>query len=294
MASAAIRLGEEMIGGDLASTVANWKAAVSQSRFSSQLPAQLLYTGRAVVAAKRASRSAKASLFFVSAGMGLVPAEEPIPAYDLTPANAQGGLASALRRHASSAAEWWSALSNDALSQLISTRAEDVVLVALPATYVRMVALDLSRLHTRAAGRLRIFTSTAGQVDVPDVLRPAVMPYDERLETVPGFAGTRADFPHRALCHFVEKLAGLSYSMHEGRGLVEGALRTHCLRSVPKRRRLDDSAVRALIASRWWSCEGRSAQLLRALRDEEAVACEQSRFAQLWREVREQMARGPR
>lgn len=283
-----------MLGRDLAGTVANWRVAVSQCRFRPQTPAGQLYTGRAIVEAKRASRSAKASLYFVSAGMGLVSAEEQIPAYDLTPAEAKGGLADALRRHSSSAAEWWSTLSNDGLSRLISGHADHLVLVALPATYLRMVALDLAHLRAADVDRLRIFTSVAGEREVPEVLRPSVMPYDDRLESVSGFPGTRGDFAQRALCHFVEELAGLSCSVHEGRALVEEALRTHRQRTVPERRRLDDSEVRALIASRWWSCAGRSALLLRALRDEEAVACEQSRFAQLWREVREQMARAPK
>lgn len=288
-AQAALKLGAEFLGRDLSATVLNWKAAVS--RFRPRAPAGQLYAGRAIVEVTRAAQSANASLYFVSAGMGLVSADEHIPAYDLTPADANGSLAGALRVHSSSAAEWWSALSNDGLSRLISGHADHLILVALPATYVRMVALDLARLGAADVHRIRIFTSAVGQREIPEVLRPSVMPYDERLESVPGFPGTRGDFAQRALCHFVENLAGLSCSVNEGRALVEEALRTHRVRTVPERRRLGDSEVRALIASRWWSCEGHSAKLLRALRDEEAVACEQSRFAQLWREVREQMAR---
>lgn len=288
-AQAALTLGAELRGGSLVHTVSNWKAAAAG--FQARIAAGSLYTGRAIVETRRAAQSAKAQLFFVSAGMGLISADDEIPSYDLTASGARGTLGDALRMHSSSAAEWWTALSANGLSRLISEYPDQEVLVALPATYLEMVELDLDLLEPCQAVGLRIFTSTAGEKKVPAALRGCVMPYDERLESVPGFAGTRGDFPQRALRHFVERLGGLGKSLCESRAAVENALLSHSVRTLPERRRLDDNEVRAIIAKRWSSCDGRSAHLLRALRDEEAVACEQSRFAQLWREVRDQMAR---
>lgn len=152
-----------------------------------------------------------------------------------------------------------------------------------------MLALDLAKVRPDEAGQLRIFTSPAGASEVPASLRSAVMPYDDRLESVAAFAGTRADFPQRALRHFIECLDGTAASLEASRAMVENSLNAYELRQIPERRRLDDEQVKALIIQRWDSCQGRSAQLLRALRDQELVACEQGRFAQIWRELRHEM-----
>jgi hypothetical protein len=290
-ARAALVLDASHLGGELKTTVANWRSAASRAAVCR--PAAELYTGRSIVEVRRAAHSAQARLYFASAGMGLVAAQDMIPVYDLTPVRAAGGLAAALREHNASSSDWWCAISGNGLSRLIRSCLEDQVLVALPATYLQMIASDLKRLSPGDAARVRIFTSSAGAKVVPDFLQSNVMPYDERLESIPGFAGTRADFPQRALRHFVEQLNGVAHAAHECRVLVDRALSSYSVRKVPERRRLDDNQVKALISSRWDSCDGRSAQLLRALRDEEAVACEQARFAQLWREVRAQMTGAP-
>ncbi len=285
----ALALKPEMIGATLLDTIANWRSAASGR--SADRAAADLYYGRSIAEARRSASSAKASLFFVSAGMGLISAERRTPAYDLTPAQMGGGLASALQMHGASADAWWSLLSDNGLSRLIRAQPEQLILVALPATYLRMLALDLAKVPPADVERLRIFTSPAGGDEVPETLRTAVMPYDERLESVDKFSGTRADFPQRALRHFVEELRGVGESMEISRSLVERALKLYSLRKVPERKRLDDAQIRALITTRWHSCQGRSSRLLRVLRDEELVACEQKRFAQLWREVHHEMSR---
>ncbi len=278
----------EMVGATLFDTIGNWRSAASER--SAERPAADLYSGRSISEARRSAGSAQAALFFVSAGMGLIPAERRIPAYDLTPVQADGGLASALLRHGASAQAWWSLLWDNGLSHLIRDRSEQLILIALPATYLRMLALDLAEVLPAEVSRLRIFTSPAGGEEVPKALRTAVMPYDERLESVKSFAGTRADFPQRALRHFIEELQGVDESLEDSRSLVESSLKSYDLRETPERKRLDDAQIKTLIISRWDSCLGRSTRLLRVLRDEELVACEQKRFAQLWREVRNEIS----
>ena len=54
---------------------------------------------------------------------------------------------------------------------------------------------------------------------------------------------------------------------------------------IPRRRRLDDGAIRELIRQSWEDFGGNSTKLLRHLRDKEMVACEQGRFSKLRRQV---------
>lgn len=279
----ALVMDANLVGLTLSDTVTQWQAAVAGC--TAVRTALDLYTGRSIAEVRRVAQHLNASLHFVSAGMGVVQAEAKIPAYDLTPVQASGGLALALAQHQATPAQWWHLLSRGGLSRLIRTRADEQVLVALPATYLKMLAVDLAEIRPEDAVRVRIFTSPAGLVEIPVTLQPTVMPYDERLESVTGFAGTKADFPQRALRHFVEELNGAGKSLQASRVLVTNSLALYTTRQTPQRKRLDDNQLKALIRQRWDGCQGRSTQLLRALRDEELVACEQKRFAQLWREI---------
>jgi hypothetical protein len=283
-------LSEDLCGDTLDITVHNWRRALATRHL--HMPAVEVYAGRSVSEARRAAASAAGELFFLSAGLGVVGASENVPLYDLSPVQAEGGLNQALSKLQVSPSAWWSALSSNGLSQLIKRRRTETVLVALPSTYLKMLREDLLRCNRRDAERLRFFTSSAGVRELPDFLQPAAMPYDERLESIGGFGGTRADFPQRALRHFVEVLHGHVATQDMGRLLVSQALEGSLPRQVAARKRLDDVQLKRLMVSRWDACAGQSTKLLRALRDQEQVACEQGRFVQLWREVRGEISLG--
>lgn len=285
-----MRLTAELIGDTLLDTIANWRKAV-KSR-SQTRPAGTVYTGRSAVESRRAVQSAGGILYFVSAGMGLINASDEIPAYNLTPVQVDGDLAAVFTKHRVGPVEWWNALTENGISRLIREWPTEKILVALPATYLRMLNFDLIQCQQSDVSRIRIFTSQAGKLATPDFLRHCVMPYDERIETMREFCGTRADFPQRAMRHFIEVLKGQSQDLDEGRNRVVEALSTCGWRKTPKRRRLEDAEIKVLINAHWKDCQGRNSLLLRALRDDELVACEQSRFNQLWREVKSDLHRG--
>jgi len=163
------------------------------------------------------------------------------------------------------------------------------VFLALPATYLRLVREDLAAIPPTARKRVRIFTSEAGRAEIPDLVASCVMPYDDRLETVSGFDGTRADFPQRALRHFVERLRGHELSAADGRSAVVASLSGQLRRELPQRVRMSDDDIRALIRARWEDCGGSSTRLLRYLRDDALVSCEQGRFRALWQSLKIEM-----
>lgn len=262
--------------------------------------AEELYVGRAMVEAKSAARLLGADLFVVSAGLGLVHMSDLVPNYDLTVSSETGPLQSALEASRGSIANWWSLLTSESVAKgSLSDLAEAVpnrhVLLALSASYLRLVVEDLARIaDTR---NLRILTSTAGVAEVPVRLRACVLPYDERLESVEGYGGTRSDFPQRAMRHFVEVLGGHELSLRRARSAVVAALDGLQFRAIPTRKRKTDAQIARLIRQRWNACGGSSTRLHRYLRDEALVACEQSRFRSLWhevkaeRQIREEMTR---
>ena len=121
-------------------------------------------------------------------------------------------------------------------------------------------------------------------------LAPNVMPYDDRLDGPNSpVRGTRSDFPQRAARHFVKILAsmdGNSASHHVD--AVTAELEHMRPPAKHNRRRLSDEEIRATIQSHWDVVDGQSSTMLRHLRDKLGVACEQSRFAELFRQIKDE------
>jgi hypothetical protein len=154
-----------------------------------------------------------------------------------------------------------------------------------------MVAADLAQLPPSLREATRVFTSPAGQATLPQDWRDQVMPYDERLdgEGSPR-PGTRTDFAQRAMRHFVEDLGAAKLPLAQARQSVLEALSNLKHRTLPHRRRADDDEILQLLRTHWNAYKGQSSRLLRFLRDDALVSCEQSRFRALWLQLRAEMA----
>lgn len=250
-------------------------------------PAADLYTGRSISEARRAAASLAAPLHIVSAGHGLLHADDCIPAYDVTvSAAADNALHRCLVRLDKTPADWWQALiasfgQQRSLAALLAGSPNAIVLLAVPSIYLRLLAHELADLGDDAIARLRIITSPHGASTLPPSLQAAVMPYDERLEGLAAFAGTRSDFPQRALRHFATVLAGHALPSDRARQRVTEAMEALCKPVLPARRRQSDDEIIALLRQNWARFNGSATALLRFLRDEALVACEQSRFRSL-------------
>ena len=172
------------------------------------------------------------------------------------------------------------------LSRLINRRRETRFLLALPSAYVEMLSRDLEKIQDNALERLYIFTSSSGAKRVPERLLRCVLAYDERLEGHPDYAGTRSDFPQRAMRHFVEQLHGHRLTRKCAMDAVQESLRVLKKPSLPQRERKSDPEILELIRTQWHNYAGSSSRLHRYLRDTALVACEQARFGGLWRQVK--------
>ena len=284
----ALTMSPAIHGKDLDDTARRWKSALQGH--TPKMPVSFLYTGRAMAEARRVTGFVNGSLWVASAGAGLVRGDTLLAPYDLTPAGRRGGLREVLHRHKSTPGEWWKALCAErSVTTILRDNPDKMLLVALPANYVEMMANDLAACKSSVKERVRLFTSLAGVASLPQHLVEVAMPYDERLETVANYNGTRSDFPQRALRHFVEVLNAHTLDLHSARKRVEDFITSCAWRKATTRRRTTDADIKELIRLGWESSGGRCSVLLRHVRDDAQVACEQGRFSQIWRSVRDEM-----
>ena len=270
-------------------SVSAWVKRVKRSPV--RVSAVDLYQGRSIAESRFASGLIEADFFVLSAGLGLVPAKDLIPNYSLTIATGTGSIQNWLTAKKRSSTDWWNVLCSELgipspVSSMVNRCEEsDRILIALPARYIEMIACDLALIKEDRHENVRIFTSIAGAKEVPDQHRSVVMPYDERLEGIVKHNGTRSDFPQRALKHFVAHLKAEKLSLKEATAQVTYAMEQSHKRSHPSRVRASDGEIENLIVANWNLHGGSAAKLLRFLRDDAKVSCEQSRFSGIWRRI---------
>ncbi len=262
-----------------------WRRRVRSAR--STVRAQDLYRGAGADLMRQARKTFGGSWYIVSAGHGLVSSRAQIPSYDLSVSKGPSSVLRRLTGPARRSRDWWKALTSgnpNPLKQLVERQREALVVIALSASYVSMVKDELVLLSESALRRVRIVGVRADVL--PPKLRSIAMPYDRRLNSGrSGVSGGQVTFAQRAAVHFLtlcKRAKALARDCAEHARLVTRAL-SH-LRSPRRtqRRKASDRRVLSLIR-RFKRSFMRSAHGgLRWLRQEQGIACEQSRFARLW------------
>lgn len=263
------------------------------------IQASELYGGRGFTEALATVAPDSGALWIVSAGLGLLDARTQAPAYDLTVTPGAANSVQARIGNGNFCARlWWATLNarlrgGQSLAVLVQSHPRATVVVTLSAAYAALVADDLAALPMSALARVRIVGPATDSV-LPPPLRPCWMPYDTRFDGPDGpLPGTRADFAQRAARHFVGMIGhnDSTAPAAEHRAAVLAVLRDWRHAHVPDRRRLDDAGIRTLILHRWEAAGGSSSRMLRLLRDEERIRCEQGRFAALFRAIKQETGR---
>lgn len=279
----------DLVPGPLRSVAGLWTDRIAS--VADRVPAEDVYCGRSFVEAKRAAQSARAELHIVSAGLGLVRSQQEIPSYNLTVSRGSDDcVLDKLEGHDD--VDWWAALGGHEALRSTLDRSSGIIIIGLPSAYLRMVAPALDHIPDSLCKKIRI----VGGRDVPDLdprLESARLPYDDRLDgpqsTLPG---TRSDFASRAARHFAEKILvdspEASVDIH--RRQVEASLATWSRPMAKAGVRVSDEEIKSIVRANWSRADGRSTKLLRILRDELNIACEQKRFSRLAAEIREENA----
>lgn len=272
--------------GSLSTVASCWLTRLR--RASTTVRADQLYVGRSFIEAQTAAKGS--NLYVVSAGLGVIPAHAPIPAYSLTVAPGSADDVLSVVNEAASAADWWRAGPAKSPSHVtfddIRLRLEGrLILAALPSAYLKMIADDLERLVGLAGDCLRLFCG-APPVDLPARLSATVMPYDARFDGPDSpLLGTQSDFAQRAMRHFTQNVLpyhGPDVTAEAHSAAVKRILTGFRPRAIIDRDKATDDEIVALVIQNWSAAEGRAGRMLRLLRDVSGVACEQRRFVRLF------------
>jgi hypothetical protein len=151
-----------------------------------------------------------------------------------------------------------------------------------------MVVGELVGLPQADLKRLRIITRSPNQ-SVTSSIKEQLIPYDDRLDGPDSSRrGTLADFASRAAHHFAREVVANDPdgSAEAHRAAVQFALAPWRPPVSVERARHDDETLVEIIRAHWDRANGQSTRLLRILRDELNIACEQGRFVMLMNKLR--------
>jgi hypothetical protein len=256
-----------------------------------------VYCGRSFREAEASALTLNASLYIVSAGLGIVESNRRVPNYNLTVTSGTSNTISKRIIGNTTPRSWWSLISQGtpfgiSFLDILSKYPDDIVLIALSRPYVELIREELLQVTPEQSARLRFFGKNLEQF-LPASLARSWMPYDDRLDDAgKGYSGTQTDLAQRALRHFVREVllnGDNSACSTTHRSLVLASLANLRVRETPKRMRLDDEGVGTAIRDNWVRGKGQSSELLRILRRDLGIACEQSRFQLIYHTVKNSM-----
>ena len=256
------------------------------------LPARRMYMGRGILESGRAAALADGDLYVLSAGLGLVKANEAIPSYEATiSGTSDNNLIRRSRSGRDSSPEWWQHLTQSLgtpqpLRLLVENSPPDtIVIAAISRPYLFMVAAELAALSARDLQRMRILSHGSPR-GLPSILESVVISYGEQFDGPDSpLPGTKADFLQRAAVHFVGNVinAGGSGTSDDHRFQVQASLSNMALPAISTRKRMSDSELIKVIRDHLLAVNGKSSRMLRHLRDNLGISCEQGRFRNLFK-----------
>ncbi|QKE37676.2 hypothetical protein [Ferrovum myxofaciens] len=282
---------EFLVSGTIDFVAQQWLAKLKNA--DAKKPAREIYCGRGFRESEASSLALSCPLYVVSAGLGIVNADMLVPVYDLSAVSSDGDSALCKVDGNKSPKLWWSKIITEnsfgsSLTNILNKHPNELILFALSRCYLNLLQDELLLCPQPQQARLRFFGKNLYSA-LPSFLTDNWMPYDDRLDGIgQGFSGTQSDFAQRALRHFVSKILSESKdsNKHRHSSMVLNSLSSITKREIPKRQRLDEKEISKVIQDNWVKGKGQSSLLLRIIRDELNIACEQSRFKKIYHSVR--------
>lgn len=261
----------------------NWLGRVRASASVTRFPATELYCGSGFRRAHLSVSQTTASLFVISAGMGLVGEDVHIPSYDITLHADSDSSVLSLVNAEFDPNEWWRVVQGGPFAADMHRLAagQGRIVIALSRPYALLIGASLAELPVAVRQRLRIL-GLGIKPCLPATLHPQLIHYDERLDVV--IRGTKLDAWSRALSHFVGLLSETPMgSVSEDQKAVNDSLEHIATPAAIQRPRVSDDVLIGHI--RTMLEEGFTAtNALKQLRRVKSVACEERRFRRLFEE----------
>jgi hypothetical protein len=297
---ARLRLGS-VPAGSPAQRAAEWLRRIGACS-EEACPAEALYAGDSWTVIRSLASdgpgSAPVRVWVCSAGYGLLSSESLVHPYSATfdpsqPDSVAPNGPGASAREASR--EWWRLLSTwegpgargpRSIAELAAAHPRTPLLVVASEVYLGAVANDLREAVSKLAEPNLLSIISAGSAEV-EGLEKHLLPCDARLQRLVG--GARASLNARLARLALSSLRGRKLTGSALNELFSGLLAEQQRASSPRRTALADAKVIAYLKGALErDPASRPTPLLRMLRDS-GRACEQSRFASLFRAVREQL-----
>jgi hypothetical protein len=277
--------------GSLDEVTREWVSRVGSS--GALVEAGQLYSGRQFRESVQVSIALGATLLIVSAGLGVLRPTDLVPSYGLTVApGASDGILDRVTEWAS-AEDWWQAITRHfrSLDATIEDGPARPILIALPSPYLSMIEQEIEQFSPERLSRTRVFTGPSFRFQDARLNRH-LMPYDARLDGSDSPSpGTATDFASRALRDFATFVlpAVPEATPEQHAAAVSRRLEPWAAAARPERKRLSDADLLKVVRANWDNAGGSASRMLRRLRCELGVACEQSRIQALHAVVRKEM-----
>ncbi len=261
----------------------NWLGRVRASASATRYPAAELYCGSGFRRAHLSVSQTAASLFVISAGMGLVGEDAHIPPYDITLHSDSESSVPSLVNAEFDPSEWWHVVQGGPYAADMHRLAagQGRIVIALSRPYALLIGASLAELPVAVRQRLRIL-GLGIKPSLPAALHPQLINYDERLDVV--IRGTKLDAWSRALSHFIGLLSETPIaSVREDQKAVNDSLEHVETPAMIQRSRVSDDVLIGHI--RTMLDEGFTAtSALKQLRRVKRIACQERRFRRLFEE----------
>lgn len=279
--------------GSLDEVTREWVRRVGSS--GAQTEAGQLYSGRQFRESVQASSALGATLLIVSAGLGVLQPSDLVPSYSLTVApGASDGILGKVMDQAN-AEDWWRAITRHfrSLDATIVDDSARLILIALPSPYLSMIEYEIEQFSPERLSRTRIFTGQSFRFRAAR-LNYHLMPYDARLDGPNSpTPGTAMDFASRALRDFATAVLPFApdATPEKHAAAVSRRVEQWGFAVRPQRERQSDADLLNVIRASWGDAGGSASQMLRWLRAELGLACEQGRMRDLYAAVQREMER---
>ncbi|MBF0097665.1 MAG: hypothetical protein HQM04_12145 [Magnetococcales bacterium] len=235
------------------------------------------------------------SLYVISAGIGLNLASSNAPSYSLTVTRGTADCVLDKLIPRVKEEQWWRSLTKslgqpNPFHEMAKSNPESLICIACSSIYLSMIQSELIKLPIDCRNRMRLFGPQDIQRFDP-IVRSLIMPYNHSFDGPDSpIPGTKSDLAQRALQHFVLNILPINASTsntEEHAEMVKSVLAR--LRPPVRqiRQKKSDTDIIATIQKLYDLSGGNSRCMLRLLRDQYGIACEQGRFSKLFNSVKE-------
>ena len=278
--------------GSVDEVVSNWIILLQKAEKTVKLTD--LYCGRGFQVALETARAPE-NLYIISAGIGLNLASSYAPSYSLTVTRGKTDCVLDKLTPYVREEKWWEVLTKSLgqpkpFYKMAKDNTESIICIACSSMYLSMIQNDLIELPLDFRNRFRLFGPQNTQRLDP-VIRSMIMPYDQSFDGPDSpIPGTKSDLAQRALQHFIFNVLPMSLSIsnpEDHAQIVKSELFDLRTPYNPMRTKCSDDGIIKIIYKSYDSVGGNSSRMLRMLRDQYGVACEQGRFSKLFRSVKE-------